>query len=216
MTRRRQRRRPCGAQAAAGPTCGSRAIPTCWRKPKDDEPYARGDEGEIGQETKNKKKHGGKVKQHRRRDGGGKQNTRNDDRRCIRSTAPTSAARGGRKRLASGGSSGLSLGALPGGIPWIPQIAITPGHGAPNPPAVPADQSAQAVNAFANLLAKAGSNQGSSNNQTPVDTGYAIYNDGTPIGIKGVAPFAGSAQDISVGSKRGGRVRNERKRQKKS
>jgi hypothetical protein len=105
------------------------------------------------------------------------------------------------------------LGALPGGIPWIPQIAITPGHGAPNPPAVPADQSAQQIAAFANAIGKANSGGGSNANWTP-DLGYALYDNGTPIGIKGVAPFAGSAQDISVGSKRGGRVRNERKRQK--
>jgi hypothetical protein len=112
------------------------------------------------------------------------------------------------KKLASGGSS--SGGLLTN--PYIAVVPITPGRGAPNPPAPAQDQSVQQISALANALGKTSGNQ-SSNNQTPVDTGYAIYSNGTPIGIKGVAPFAGSAQDISA-SKRGGRVHQRRQKGK--
>jgi hypothetical protein len=147
----------------------------------------------------------------KRRAAGGRSGTKSKS--VVMSGAPprhrADRAPRGKKLASVGGSSGVS-GLLTN--PYIAVLPITPGHGAPNPPPVPQDQSAQSVNAFANLLGKVGSNQGSNNNQTPVDTGYAIYSNGTPVGIKGVAPFAGSAQDIS--SKRGGRVRGQRNRHK--
>ena len=124
----------------------------------------------------------------------------------------------GEKRLASGGSSnsggsGLSLGSLPGGIPWIPQIAITPGHGAPNPPAIPADQSAQQIAAFANAIGKANSGGSGSNANWSPDLGYLVVNNGQPVGIRGVGPIAGGPDDISA-QKHGGRVRNKHSRRK--
>jgi hypothetical protein len=120
------------------------------------------------------------------------------------------------KKRASGGSSsssssGLSFGALPGGIPWLPSIAITPGRGAPNPPPVSQDQGAQQMAAFANAIGKTNSGGGSGQSNKPQDLGYAVYSDGTPIGIRGIAPFADAAQDISA-SKRGGRVRGKHAR----
>jgi len=48
-------------------------------------------------------------------------------------------------------------------------------------------------------LGKSGNSNANNNSQNnnPVDLGYAVYNNGTPVGIMGVAPFA---------EKRGGRV----------
>jgi hypothetical protein len=117
-------------------------------------------------------------------------------------------ARGGRKKLASGGGSSSLFG-----NPWISSVAITPGHGAPNPPPIPQDQSAQQMAAFANAIGKSNSGGGSGQSNKPQDLGYALYDDSVPIGIRGVAPFAGSAQDISA-SKRGGRVRKHASRTK--
>jgi hypothetical protein len=115
-------------------------------------------------------------------------------------------ARGGRKKLASGGGSSLF------GNPWISPVAITHGHGAPNPPPAPQDQSAQQIASLSNAMKNSGlSGSGASNKSQ--DLGYAVYSDGTPIGIRGIAPFAGSDQDISA-SKRGGRVREHASRTK--
>jgi hypothetical protein len=116
------------------------------------------------------------------------------------------------RRRASGGSSGSGSNSIIPPELLSPTFTITHGNGPPPPPAIPADQSAASLNALANMFAKAGSNnQSNNNNNQPVDLGYAIYSNGTPIGIKGVAPFAGGPDDISTGAKHGGRV-HQRKR----
>jgi hypothetical protein len=130
------------------------------------------------------------------------------------------ADRPSRRKLASGGTPG---GALMAGFPGagiFPVIPITGGSGAPKGVPIPPDTSPQQMAQFSNAIAsfsKQGQNNQKnsqpSNNQPPVDLGRAVYSDGTPIGIMGVAPFAGSPDDISAngGQKRGGRVREARR-----
>jgi hypothetical protein len=107
---------------------------------------------------------------------------------------------------ASGGSSGYS-GPIPPEL-LSPTFTITHGNGPPPPPNIPVDQSsAQLLNAATSLLGKSNATNNNSNNDNwRPDLGYAIYSNGTPVGIKGVAPFAGGPDDISAGSKRGGRI----------
>lgn len=120
-----------------------------------------------------------------------------------------------RKQKFADGGAPYAASATPYGgvVSYVPAVQIAPGHF--TPPAIPAqpDLTAQIMSAgIANFGKNLGTNN--ENNSNPVDLGYAIYSNGTPIGIKGIAPFAGGPQDISVGSKRGGRIerRNGRKR----
>jgi hypothetical protein len=117
-------------------------------------------------------------------------------------------ARGGRKKLASGGGSSSLFG-----NPWISSVAITPGHGAPNPPPVPQDQSAQQIAAFSNAIKNTGSSGNSNNNNFTPDLGYEIFDNGQAVGVKGIGPIAGGRDDISA-QKRGGRVRDKHARRK--
>jgi hypothetical protein len=96
------------------------------------------------------------------------------------------------RRRASGGSSGSGSNSIIPPELLSPTFTITHGNGPPPPPNIPVDQSsAQSLNAFANLLGKAGTNNNQNSSNFTPDLGYAIYSNGTPIGIKGVAPFAG-------------------------
>ena len=122
-----------------------------------------------------------------------------------------------RKQKFADGGAPYAPSATPYGgvVSYVPAVQLAPGHF--TPPAVPStpDFTQQLMTAgIANFGKNWGTNNENDSNGKSPDLGYAIYSNGTPIGIKGIAPFAGGPQDISVGSKRGGRIerRNGRKR----
>jgi hypothetical protein len=116
-------------------------------------------------------------------------------------------SRGGRKR-ADGGYAGPYGGS--GAIGYVPAAApITSHFSAPAVPNTP-DFAQQMINAGISMLGKNWPKDDDSKSEKPVDTGYAVYSNGTPIGIRGVAPFAGGPDDISA-QKRGGRVKSKRR-----
>jgi hypothetical protein len=115
-----------------------------------------------------------------------------------------------RKKFAVGGGAASSE-PLAGMMSVLPVVPITPGHTMPAAGAPPPDFGQQMINAGIGMLGKNWpKNDDDSKNQKSVDTGYAVYSNGTPIGIKGVAPFAGGPDDIGA-QKRGGRVKSERR-----
>jgi hypothetical protein len=131
-------------------------------------------------------------------------------------------AEGGAIGLQSGGSpygsmfSGMPYG---GGMSYVPVVQMPHGNGPPNAPNIPNQQQ---TNPLQNMtqgaeLAKLFGNNNSGNagittgnlnasgqftSGPGTNLGFAIYDDGSPVGIMGVAPFA---------SKRGGRVKSNRR-----
>jgi hypothetical protein len=115
-----------------------------------------------------------------------------------------------RKKFAVGGGAASSE-PLAGMMSVLPVVPITPGHTMPAAGAPPPDFGQQMINAGIGMLGKNWpKNDDDSKNQKSVDTGYAVYSNGTPIGIKGVAPFAGGPDDVSA-QKRGGRVKSKQR-----
>jgi hypothetical protein len=117
----------------------------------------------------------------------------------------------------AGAGAGVTVPGMPysGGKSWIPSNSITHGQGAPRPPQA-TDPNAQMKQVAAAAGALRNPNQGVSGNNPAtvginpqgqftsgpgVNTGYAMYDNGTPTGIMGVAPFA-----PAEGSWRGGKV----------
>jgi hypothetical protein len=111
-----------------------------------------------------------------------------------------------RKKFADGGSP------YSGASGYVPTVAIVPGHTIPTG-APPQDTTMQAAAAALGAWGKQNnSNSNNSNSNWTPDLGYAVYNNGTPVGIMGAAPFAGGPDDI--GSKRGGRISRHRPKAK--
>jgi hypothetical protein len=112
-----------------------------------------------------------------------------------------------RKKFAVGGTA--SSGPLAGMMSVLPVVPVTPGHTMPAAGAPPPDFGQQMINAGISMLGKNWPKDDDSKSEKPVDTGYAVYSNGSPIGIRGIAPFAGGPDDISA-QKRGGRVKSKR------
>jgi hypothetical protein len=117
------------------------------------------------------------------------------------------APRRKKQKLADGGAP------YGGATGYVPAVQLQPAHfSAPVAPQTP-DFTQQMISAGIGMLGKNWpKNDDDSKNEKPVDTGYAVYSNGTPIGIKGVAPFAGGPQDNS--QNRGGRVRYHHRQHK--
>jgi hypothetical protein len=124
---------------------------------------------------------------------------------------PDKRPRGGRQFADGGSTGGMPYGGSGMMLIPIPQTPITPGRGAPPAPAPYQDNTLTQLGA-AGLSALGHQNNNNSNDSNwKPDLGYAVYSNGTPIGIKGVAPFAGGPDDISVGARRGGRIKHRKK-----